>query len=334
MRIRAPHSPVSGFSLVPSDFNLGPSKSLPLKNATLIYNPVAGRHPARRERQVRQAAKVLRQEGIEVKLAPTAEPGDACDLARAAVKEGVELVLVCGGDGTVNEAINGLVPGNATLGIIPGGTANIIGKELRLPHHPLRAARLLPDWTPRRIALGRATWSDAASSAGPQSRFFISVAGIGFDAYIIHRLSWPLKMGWGVIGYGLEAVRQALRYSFPPFLFRTEDAERRATFAVVHRTGHYAGWLPLAPTASLFEPRFTACLFKSPSRARYFLYAAAVVLRQHLRLADVEVVEGRKVACASEQPGKPIYFELDGELVGELPATFEVVPDALTVLVP
>jgi diacylglycerol kinase (ATP) len=305
-----------------------------LKNATLIYNPVAGRHPRRRERQIRAAAEVLRQRGIEVKLAPTTGPGVACHLARAAVKEGAELVLVCGGDGTVNEAINGLVPGNATLGIMPGGVANIIGKELHLPHHPVRAARVLPNWTPRRIALGRATWGEAGSGAGLQSRFFISVAGIGFDAYIIHRLSWPLKMGWGVIGYGLEAVRQALRYSFPPFLFRTEDGERHVTFAVVHRSGHYAGWLPLAPTASLFEPRFTACLFKSPSRARYFLYAAAVILRQHLRLADVELVEGRKVACASEQPGKPIYFELDGELVGELPATFEVVPDALTVLAP
>lgn len=305
-----------------------------MTNATLIYNPVAGRHPARRERQVRAAAEILRQGGIEVKLAPTTGPGVACDLARAAVKEGAELVLVCGGDGTVNEAINGLVPGNATLGIMPGGTANIIGKELHLPHRPQTAARLLPHWKPRRIALGRATWGEAASSPGPQSRFFISVAGIGFDAYIIHRLSWPLKMGWGVIGYGLEALRQALRYSFPPFRFRTEDGERRATFAVVHRTGHYAGWLPLAPTASLFAPRFTACLFKSPSRVRYFLYAAAVILRQHLRLADVELVEAGRVACASEQSGKPIYFELDGELVGELPATFEIIPDALTVLAP
>jgi diacylglycerol kinase (ATP) len=305
-----------------------------LTNATLIYNPVAGRHPARRERQVREAAEVLRQGGIEAKLVPTTGPGVAQDLARAAVEEGVPLVLVCGGDGTVNEALNGLVPGKATLGIMPGGTANIIGKELRLPHHPVRAARLLPHWTPRRIALGRATWGHATSSARPQSRLFISVAGIGFDAYIIHRLTWSLKMGWGVIGYGLEAVRQALRYSFPPFLFRTEQEERHATFTVIHRTGHYAGWLPLAPTANLFEPRFTACLFKSPSRARYFFYAAAVVLRQHLRLADVELVDASKVTCAGEPHGKPIYFQLDGELVGELPATFEIVPDALTVLAP
>jgi len=305
----------------------------PLKHATLIYNPVAGRKPTRREKQVREAADVLRSSGLEVTLAATTGPGMAADLARHAVQEGAELVLACGGDGTVNEVINGLIPGTATLGIFPGGTANIIGKELRLPHHPVRAARALPRWKPRRIALGRATWNDAATGE-PRSRLFISVAGVGFDAYVVHSLSWSLKMGWGVIGYGLEAVWQALRYSFPPFSFEMDGKRREGTFAVVHRTGHYAGWLPLAPTAGLDKPDFTACLFKSTRRARYFLYAAAVLLRQHLRLGDVELASGFNVACAPVDPGKPIYFELDGELVGQLPARFEILPEALTVLEP
>jgi YegS/Rv2252/BmrU family lipid kinase len=305
-----------------------------LRSATLIYNPVAGRHPARREKQVREAAKVLRESGIEAKLTPTTGPGAARELARAAKSQGETLILVCGGDGTVNEVINGLVPGNATLGIIPGGTANIIGKELRLPHHPVRAARQLAGWTPRRVALGKATWCDPKDPAKSQTRHFISVAGIGFDAYIVHSLPWSLKMGWGVIGYGLEAVRQAWRYSFPRFRLQVNDSDRQATFAVIHRAGHYAGWLPLAPTANLFKPDFTACLFKGTSRARYVLYALAVLLRQHARLADVELVEGFQIACSGEQAGKAIYFELDGELVGELPASFEIAPDALTVLVP
>jgi len=305
----------------------------PLKSTTLIYNPVAGRHPVRRQRQISAAAEELRKAGVEVKLAATSGPGNARDLARAAADDGAELVLVCGGDGTVNEAINGLVPGRATLGILPGGTANIIGKELRLPHHPVRAACALPGWKPRRIALGRATWLDAVTGQ-PTQRLFISVAGVGFDAYIVHRLSWSLKMSWGVVGYGLEAVRQALRYPFPRFRFASDGQERQATFAVIHRTGHYAGWLPLAPTAGLFKPAFTACLFTSTNRARYFLYAAAVVLRQHLRLRGVELIECSKVDCAGEEPERPIYFELDGELVGQLPATFEIVPDALTILVP
>lgn len=304
-----------------------------MKTATLIYNPVAGRRPARRERQIREAAQVLRDSGLAVKLAATTGPQTGRDLARAALDGGSDLVLACGGDGTVNEVLNGLVPGSATLGILPGGTANIIGKELRLPHHPVQAARALPNWKPRRIALGRASWTDPATGRA-QSRVFISVAGVGFDAYVVHSLSWSLKMGWGVIGYGLEAVRQALRYSFPEFLFKSDGQERQATFAVLHRTGHYAGWLPLAPTANLFEPGFAACLFKSKSRARYFGYALAVVLRQHLRLSDVELFDTRRVTCVPAQARQRVFFELDGELVGQLPATFEILPDALTILVP
>lgn len=304
-----------------------------MKRATLIYNPVAGRKPARREKQIREAARALEAAGLDLKLAATTGPNMATELARRAVREGAELVIACGGDGTVNEVLNGLVPGTATLGIFPGGTANIIGKELHLPHHPARAARALPNWKPRRIALGHATWSDAASGE-PRSRVFISVAGVGFDAYIVHSLSWSLKMGWGVIGYGLEAIRQAARYSFPRFRFEMDGQQREATFAVVHRAGHYAGWLPLAPTANLFRPDFTACLFKSSSRSRYFLYAVAVILRQHLRLADVELVDGFKVTCTPLESGEPVYFELDGELAGQLPATFEILPDALTVLAP
>ena len=113
-----------------------------------------------------------------------------------------------------------------------------------------------------------------------------------------------------------------------------ESEKRHATFAVIHRGGHYAGWLHLAPQANILKPTFTACLFPSRQRARYFLYAAAVLLRQHLRLSDVELAEGLRADCVGEDPDTPIYFELDGELVGKLPATFEVVPDALTLLAP
>jgi diacylglycerol kinase (ATP) len=305
-----------------------------LKRVTLIYNPVAGRRPARRERQMREAVSILREAGMEVTLAPTTGPGAARELARQAVGQGAELVLVCGGDGTVNEVINGLAPGETVLGILPGGTANILGKELRLPHHPVHAARQLPNWKPRRIALGRASWLDAGVSPAIARRYFISVAGIGFDAYIIHKLAWSFKISWGVPAYVMEAVRQALRYRFPPFAVEMDSEKRRVTFAVLHRSGHYAGWLHLAPQASILKPTFTACLFHSRHWARYFFYAGAVLLRQHLRLSDVALSEGRRANCVGEDPDTPIYFELDGELVGKLPATFEVVPDALTLLVP
>ncbi len=308
-----------------------------MKTAALIYNPIAGNQPRRRETQIQKVAAVLRDCAIAAKIAPTSGPGTASELARAAVGEGDELILVCGGDGTINEVINGMMPGNVTLGILPGGTANIAAKELGLPHNPVRAARQLPTWSPRRIALGLAAWpgaSQAAPTTNPGRRYFLSVAGVGFDATIVRRVSLGLKTSAGVGAYILEALRQVLSYSFPRFICGVEGEKFQASFAVVQRTSRYAGWLHLAPSANLFDARFSLCLFKSPHRARYLLYAAAVLARQHLRLTDVKLVEARKIGCAAVESGTPIYFELDGELVGQLPATFEVVPDALTLLVP
>jgi diacylglycerol kinase family enzyme len=335
-----------------------------LKNATLIYNPIAGCHPARRAKQIQEIASVLLERSIAAKLAPTPRPGTAGELARRAVEQGDDLVLVCGGDGTLNEVINGMTPSGVPLGILPGGTANIAAKELGLPHDPVRAARELPAWSPRRIALGLATWTLAAEDSGrkppeptqsgekpPLRRYFLSVAGVGFDAYVVHRLSSGFKMSAGILAYVIEAVHQLRRYSFPRFRCVVQDGkpetphrgvsapiapdpELQATFAVVQRTSRYAGWLHLAPSANLFRSGFSACLFKSAHRGRYIVYSAAVLARQHLRLRDVELLEARKVDCAAVEPGARIYFELDGELAGQLPATFEAAPDALTLLAP
>jgi len=284
---------------------------------------------------------VLQGTGLEVALAPTTRPGEATDLARAAAASGVDLVLACGGDGTLNEAINGLAPSRIPLGILPGGTANILARELCLPQSPVAAARQFRNWSPRRIALGRARWAQEPHLSGsgnlPASqpcRYFASVAGIGFDAHIVYKLSPQLKMGLGVAGYVVEAFRQLLRYTFPKFTWRVNGEEGQATFAVVHRTRLYAGWLHLAPSAGLDQPHLVVCSFASPGRARYLLYALAVLTRQHLRLGDVRLAPGTEVCCLPPDNKTPVRFELDGELAGALPATFEIVPDALTLLAP
>lgn len=304
-----------------------------MKSATIIYNPIAGWRPHKHERLVREAAAALENQGISVQLLQTTGPDTARGLARDAAARGEELIIVCGGDGTINEVINGIAPGKTTLGILPCGTANIFAKELGLPHHPVRAARELVNWVPRRIALGRVTWPKG-NGAQIESRLFLSLAGIGFDAYIVRKLALDFKRDWGVIAYVWEAIRQALRYSFPTFVCHVNGCEIHGTFALVQRTRRYAGWLRMAPGADFFEPRFSLCVFKSPHRSRYFLYAAAVITRQHLRLADVELVQTQKIDCGPGINEAVIDFELDGELAGQLPATFEIVPDTLTVLVP
>jgi YegS/Rv2252/BmrU family lipid kinase len=313
-----------------------------LKKGILIYNPIAGRRPAKREREVREAVAVFREAGLEIELAPTERPAMAHELAKTAAASGGEVVLVCGGDGTINEVINGLSPSRVPLGILPGGTANILAREVGLPLDPVRAAAELVRWSPRRIPLGKATWcppsiSPDASAArnGRASRYFVTVAGIGYDAHVVYKLPLQVKLSWGVVGYIAEALRQAFRYPFQSFSCRMDNGpDRIATFAAAQRARNYGGWLHLTPAARFFDDRFNLCLFKSANRTRYFLYAALVLARQHFLLPDVELVEARKLCCAAQVAGETIRFELDGELVGTLPATFEIVPDALTLLVP
>ena len=305
-----------------------------MKNAVLIYNPVAGGASSRRERRIREAAAELKSAGIEARLLPTHSPGAARELGQAAVREGLELILVSGGDGTINEVINGIAPGKVPLAILPGGTANVFSRDLGLPLDPVLAARQVARWQPRRVALGRATWTeDSPSADSARKRFFLSLAGVGFDAYIVHNLSRGFANSFGVIAYLAEGLKQVFRYRFPKFICRLEGREVRGTFAVIQRTERYAGWVRIAPGASVFRDEFVACVFKSPSRARYFLYAGAVLAGSHARLRDMELVPTRRVECACESGG-PVYFELDGEPAGRLPATFEVVPDALTLLLP
>ena len=295
---------------------------------------MAGRRPARREREIREVVSILRAQGLRLRVVPTAAPGSATETAECSRAEGDDLVMACGGDGTINEVVNGLVPGPTPLAILPGGTANLIARELNLPLSPLLAARQLTTWRSRRLGLGLVTAAGLRSGAGSQMlrRYFLSVAGVGFDAYVIHRLSASLKLSLGVVGYALEAVRQALRYSFPRFVCYLEGREVQATLAVLQRTRYYAAWLRPSPQASVFDSQFSLCLFPSASRMRYFLYAAAVVARRPLR--DMELLKTNQLVCTSQNHAPPIYLEVDGELSGQLPATFEIVPDALTVFAP
>jgi len=308
------------------------------KKSALIYNPVAGCKPGRRKREIQEAAHILRQAGLEISVIATEGTGDAGEVAHQAAYQGTDLIIVCGGDGTLNEVINGVVGAPVTVAILPGGTANMAAKELGLPHDPVRAANRLVHWIPRKVALGRACWQEREESlpglAETKVRYFLSVGGIGFDAYVVYKLANDFKFSWGVAAYVVEAVRQALRYEFPAMECTLDGRTLQCTFAVVNHTRRYAGWLNLAPHATFFDNSFEVCLFEGRRSARYFAYAAMVLAGQHLRLPDVQLLKGTKISCAAVEQEQVIYFELDGELAGRLPASFEIVPEALTLLVP
>jgi len=307
----------------------------PVHNAVLIYNPVSGRRRKRRLAEIDDAGKILTDAGITVEYAPTTEAGSATAFAQEAVARRFSLVIACGGDGTVNEIINGLAGSDVPLALLPAGTANILAKELGIPWDIPAAARLIPTSIPRRIALGCIPPQEQSETAGPPRapRYFLSVGGSGPDGAIVNRVDARLKQNAGELAYWVEGFRQLLTYDFP--LMHIESRERTidASLIVVGRSAEYGGPFKITSNASLFEDSFEIVAFSTRSRWRYLIALPALYFG---RLRSVRGITAWKTTDVNCTPlaGGTLYAQVDGEPVGALPLRFRIVPDALTLLVP
>jgi len=300
-----------------------------IRNAVVIYNPVAGLHRERRLRQLLAAQNILHQARIEAELQATTGRGSATHLARQAVEQGRQLVIVCGGDGTINEAVNGLAGSPVPLAVLPAGTANVLAKELKLPWNIPDAARLIAQGILRRIALGVAVPLDSP----PAARYFLCIGGAGPDGVIIYSHDAALKLRTGQLAYWVEGFRQLFRYAFPTFRVLAAGREMAATLVVVGRTRHYAGPFRITTRASLFEDSFEVAVLTTRSRFRYLSYLPAVWLGVLRRRSGVHFWKATAVHC-EPAGGQRIYAQVDGEPIGKLPMEFRIVPDALTLVAP
>jgi diacylglycerol kinase (ATP) len=305
----------------------------PIRKAILIYNPVSGRRRSRRLVEIETAGKILSDAGMAIDFAPTFDPGSGTTIARQAVAQKFDLVIACGGDGTVNEIVNGLAGSTVPMGLLPAGTANILAKELGIPWNIPAAARLIPASTPRRIALGSIGPLPQNGESPVVARYFLCVGGSGPDGAIVNGVDSKLKKSIGTFAYWVEGMRQLFTYKFP--IMRIESRERTvdATIVVVGRTAEYGGPFRITDGASLYEDSFEIVAFSTQSRLRY-LFALPLLYLGKLR--GVRGISAWKTADATCTPlaGGTLYAHLDGEPVGALPLRFRVVPDALTLLVP
>ncbi len=175
-------------------------------------------------------------------------------LTLEAVKRGEPMVVAAGGDGTIAEVANGLMGTGARLGVIPLGTANVLAHELGLPFSPKAVAAAL--------AFGRTTtlWPGIASSA-QGNRLFVQMLGVGFDAHVVQRVSFPMKKLLGKGAYVLRSMAELTRYSYPPIRLRLDEVETQAASVIVSKGRLYGGRFRLAADAVPGEPGFTVVLF-------------------------------------------------------------------------
>src|SRR5713226_3300423 len=193
----------------------GPRMSTDLRNALLIHNPNAGNGGSGRRRTLDAARHIFAAGGIEAELAETTGPGHATEIAQRAAAEGRGLVIACGGDGTLNEVVNGLAAQQnghrVPLALLPGGTANILAKELALPWDIPSAAEKLVRGTVKEIALGLATPLEQPE----KKKYFLSVGGAGPDGMMVYSLDLGLKAKIGILAYWWQGARAIFRYKFP-----------------------------------------------------------------------------------------------------------------------
>jgi len=270
--------------------------------------------------------KILRDAGRSVELFATPGPNRAGELACAAVDAGCDLILASGGDGTINEAVNGIAGSSATFGILPGGTANVLANEIGLATRPDRAAKQLLHATPVRIALG------ALERPGFPRRYFVLMAGVGLDARIVYNVDPDLKNRLGKLAYWHGGFSQFGR-PIPLFRASVNGAEYCASFVLITRVRNYGGDFEIARQVRLTDNDFEVVLFRNNRFPDFIRFLGGVITNRLASTDGVVIARATHVAVAMQNDER-VHIQTDGESMGLLPATIRIVPDALTLLIP
>lgn len=292
----------------------GPAAGRPPR-LLVVFNPAAGR---RRGRLFRGTLDALRAGGARLELMETTARGDAERFAAAADPAAWDAVVAAGGDGTINEVINGLAGRDLPLGLLPLGTANVLAREIGLEVTPHAIAGTILRGERRRIALGSAN-----------GRVFAAMAGIGFDARVVAGVSLPLKRVAGRLAYGVRALRDFAGHAPCAYRLSVDGTPATASLVIVANGRFYGGAFVCAPRARLEDPSFEVVLLDGPGR-RALLGAALALGRGRLdRYAGARIVTAHEVVVEAPA-GEPV--QADGDIVTAVPVRIAVDPRRLDLL--
>jgi len=272
-------------------------------------------------------------------------PGDATNIAAEASEKG-RLIIACGGDGTISEVANGILAagGEAELGILPSGTGGDFRKTLGISSRTSEAAKVLRDGQTRIIDVGRVTYSNEAAAL--ESRYFLGVASFGMSADVIGRVKsdgpqWLPTKGprWlrGRVKFGLSMAETTLKTAATRVIVQLDDhPEQRMTVAnlCIANARFFGGGMKIAPDAKLVDGKLDVISVGDLGAARILANAPRLYTGTHLNIDKVGHTLAKKVTARPVNDKELIGIEVDGELPGFLPATFQVFPRALRVRCP
>jgi YegS/Rv2252/BmrU family lipid kinase len=297
---------------------------------TIILNPQAKRGKA--SVLCQQLEKITH----EVHVERTTGPQDATLKARSIIEKGAKLVIAAGGDGTINEVLNGIVGTDAVLGIIPFGSVNVLARQLRIPLHFEAAWRVIEQGYIQTIDVVKIDYSvsNQNSDVGRhqmQSRYFVQLAGVGLDAQVVQEVTSEKKKRWGPLIYAFEFLKLVSK-PFPKILINIDEmSPLEGEFVLLGNGQYYAGPFSVFKYAALSDGQLDVCIFESMGYWRLLKYIIAIALGTHAKTKGIQYRQGKsmEIHSLSKTP-----IEIDGEFIGYLPARFTVLPNALKILVP
>jgi len=280
-------------------------------------------------------------------VAFTEAAGHGRQLAAEAAKQGVKLIIACGGDGTISEVVNGILESNGAteLGVLPSGTGGDFRRTLRMPNNVAAAARALRNGRTRTIDAGRVTFVN--DSGERETRFFINVASFGMSTAVLDKTASGEAKKW-IPGFAPRKLSSKLSYaaatvqttlsSTPTEVHVQLDElpERRLRVAefCVANARYYGGAMKIAPDAKLDDGEFDIITIGDASAFRILANSPRLYFGAHLRMNEVTHALAKQVVARPVKKDEEVRVELDGEVVGRLPATFQIMPLALRVRCP
>ena len=297
------------------------------RRIAVILNPKAGRGQGERRRpELENLLALYRHQhsapGTEWRIIETTAAGGASDLARQAALEGANIVAAAGGDGTLNEVVNGIMGTGSVCGLLPIGTGNDFARHIGLKTDLSLAVQTLFTALPAPIDLGRAG-----------DRWFINIAGCGFDALVAERINRGFRRLHGTTAY-IAAVLQCLLTLKPARLTLLLDGkplETRALMCSVANASSYGGGMLVTPDAQIDDGLFDICLLHNAGRIEFLLAFPRVFKGTHITHPKVTM---HRAATLTVESDPPLPILIDGDVIGATPITFTMQKHALQMLMP
>ncbi len=287
----------------------------------IIYNPAAR---TASDKKIARAAAFLEKKGFVVEVLRTEARGHAMRLAVDSLGRKPALIIAAGGDGTINEVVNGIAWTDTPLALLPMGTTNVLAKELGIPEDLYGAIETAVTSAPRKVSLGVV---ETVGARGSESRFFCLMAGVGLDGKTVYDVRANLKKVSGKAAYILSGLQNIVGYSLEGLSLKIDGREYSCFSAIIGKSSRYGGNFKVTPDASLFDPSLFVCLFKGGRRLDLFRYAIGVLRGKHLNYNDVVYLKAMEV----EVQGRA-HMQIDGDYLGYAPARVTAAKDALMLI--